>query len=198
VFDRDVMGCAGQAARVRARARAGISLVETAALISLVGILLATFTPTFVRNLRMSKIAEAVGELDGLYRGAAAYYAAEHNVSGQLLRRCLPDSAGPLPEQPTPEAQSVDFDDPKLPAGATFRALGQTGVRELRYSYSVQIAQPGCGARADLATPAVVFQAKGDLDGDGVQSSLKREAVISQDQSTLDAKSPLHIQQRVE
>ena len=38
----------------------------------------------------------------------------------------------------------------------------------------------------------------GDLDDDGVQSSIERSAVLSNDQSRLEATGPLHIRQRVE
>jgi hypothetical protein len=184
-------------ARAR-RARAGISLVESAALISLTGVVLATFTPTFVRHLRSSKIAEAVEELDALHRGVAAYYAAEHLVDGRVERRCLPESAGPVPEHPSPAPQPVDFDDPKLAGADTFRALGQHGIRELRYSYEVRVAAPGCGTRAEAGAPAVVFRATGDLDGDGLHSELEREAAFSSDQSALEPRGPLHVRQRIE
>ena len=73
-----------------------------------------------------------------------------------------------------------------------------TGQQPLRYSYRVVVAQPGCSSRTEPVAPAVLFQASGDLDGDGVQSSIERSAAISSDQSRLEATGPLHIRQRVE
>jgi type II secretory pathway pseudopilin PulG len=181
----------------KTRSQQGLSLVETAALISLTGILLAAFAPTFFRQLRMSKIAEAVEALDSLYRGTAAYYAQERVLSdGKRARRCLPPSAGPTPEKPGPDPQIVDFEAPQT--DPTWRALGMSGQQPLRYSYRLLVAQPGCEPRGEPVVPAVTFQASGDLDGDGVLSNLERAAVLSQDQATLESTGPLHIRQRVE
>ncbi|MFT3922500.1 MAG: hypothetical protein QM778_08200 [Myxococcales bacterium] len=108
----------------------------------------------------------------------------------------MPSSIGPLPASPTPEPQAVDFDAAEV--DPTWRALGMHGVQSLRYSYRVSVAQPGCGPRSEPSSPAVLFQADGDLDGDGVPSHIERAAAISSDQRALEALSPLHIQQRVE
>ncbi len=170
--------------------------METAALISLTGVLLAAFAPTFFRHLRMSKLSEAAQTLDALHRGAAAYYARERMVDGKRVRGCLPPSVGPFPEKPEAEPQVVDFDAPQT--DPVWRALGMGGQVPLRFSYRVIVAQPGCGPREEPSSPAVVFQANGDLDGDGVQSHIERAAAISQDQGALESLGPLHMQQRVE
>ena len=97
-----------------ARRKQGLSLIESAALISLTGILVAAFAPTFLRHLRMSKIAEAVDTLDSLYRGTAAYYSREHTLAeGKLARGCLPPSAGPFPGKPQRRSRSSSIT--KLP-----------------------------------------------------------------------------------
>jgi hypothetical protein len=165
-------------------------------LISLAGILLAAFAPTFFRHLRMSKMTEAVETLDSLYRGTAAYYAEERTLDGKRVRACLPQSVGPFPEKPSADPQLVNFDAPET--DPVWRALGMTGEQPLRFSYRVTVAQPGCGPRSDPATPAAIFQANGDLDGDGVLSTVERAAALSQDQTELESIGPLHIQQRVE
>jgi hypothetical protein len=172
-------------------------LLETAALISLVGILLAAFAPTFLRHLRMSKMTEAVETLDALHRGMAAYYADERVLGdGKRARGCLPPSVGPFPDKPSADPQLVNFDAPET--DPVWRALGMTGEQPLRFSYRVTVAQPGCGPRSDPSAPAVVLQAHGDLDGDGVFSNLERAANFSQDQAKLESVGPLHMQQRVE
>ncbi len=189
----------GRLSRAARRPQAGISLVETAALISLTGVLAAAFIPTFTRNLRLSKLSEAVDRLEHLYQGTAAYYAQERTVDGKLVRSCLPESVGPLPAQPSPEPQLVDFDDPELEQADVWRALGDSEPLQLRYSYRVEVAQPGCGPRPEGALPAVVFRATGDLDGDGIFSELERAAQISTEPPyALEAVPPLHIRQRVE
>lgn len=53
-------------------------MVEAAAVICVVGIVLAVFIPTFVRELRTSKTSEAAQHLELLYQRSAAYFAATH------------------------------------------------------------------------------------------------------------------------
>jgi type II secretory pathway pseudopilin PulG len=179
------------------RAQAGLSLVETAALISLSGVLLAVFVPNFVRHLHFSKVAEASQRLDDLYRASAAYYATERLLAGQPTRGCLPESAGPTPEAPSRDPTHVDFLAPEIAGRETWRALGLSEA-SLRYSYQVVVAQPGCAPRSAPAYPAVRLRALGDLDGDGVQSVLERTASISSDQRALMPNIPLRITQRTE
>lgn len=182
----------------RALRRVGLSLVETAALVSLTGVLAAAFVPTFLKQLRFSKIAEASQELDALYRSTAAYYATDQRVAGHLLHGCLPDSAGPTPAEPHAEPTSVDFGAADTAGHATWLALGESSPRMLRYSYQVLVAEPGCAPRTLPAYPAVTFRAWGDLDGDGTRSRLERTASISSDQRTLQPNIPLRIIDRVE
>ena len=172
-------------------------MVETAALISLCGVLVAVFVPNFVRHLRFCKLVEASQLLDDLYRGTAAYYAVERTVAGKPARGCLPESAGPTPTKPSPQPVHVDFAALDTVGRETWRELGQT-EGQLRYSYEIDVAQPGCAPRGVPADPAVVFRASGDLDGDGVHSLLERSASLSHDQRALLPDIPLRITQRTE
>lgn len=176
----------------------GVSLVETAAAVSLIGVIAAAFVPTFARQLRFSKLNEATERLDSIYRGAAAYYATERGKAAHPFRGCLPSSAGPTPEEPSATPVSVDLslDDPR--GAATWAAFGQTGPAMLRYAYQVEVAQPGCAPREGLLRPAVTLRAIGDLDGDGEHSVLEREAVISHNQRSLLPVAPLRIERRIE
>lgn len=183
--------------RPRDRAQAGLSLVETAALISLSGVLLAVFVPNFVRHLHFSKVAEASQRLDDMYRATAAYYATERLLAGRPTRGCLPESAGPTPSEPSRDPQPVDFLAPDVAGRETWRALGFS-EGSLRYSYQVLVEQPGCAPRSAPAYPAVRLRALGDLDGDGVQSVLERNASISPDQRALLPNVPLRIKRRTE
>lgn len=184
-------------ARSLAGRQAGLSLVETAALVSLSGVLLAVFVPNFVRHLHFSKVAEASQRLDDLYRGTAAYYATERLLAGVSARGCLPESAGPTPSEPSETPVDVDFLAPEVAGRDTWRELG-FGEGSLRYSYQVLVEQPGCAPRTAPVYPAVIFRASGDLDGDGVRSTLERTGSISQDQRALLPNIPLRITQRTE
>jgi len=161
-------------------------------------VLAAAFVPTFLKQLRFSKIAEASQQLDAMYRSTAAYYAADQRVAGHMLHGCLPESAGPTPSEPSEVPTSVDFGAPDAVGRETWKALGETTPRMLRYSYQLVVAEPGCGPRTLPAYPAVTFRAAGDLDGDGNRSRLERTASISNDQRTLQPNIPLRISDRVE
>jgi hypothetical protein len=178
-------------------ARAGLSLLESAIALSAAGIVLAGFVPTFVEHVRLSKIAEAAEQLDELHRGAASYYATDHRVEGHLLRSCLPAGAGPYPEQPSVDPIPVDFATDEA-GKASWAALGaQPG--NLRYRYTVVVGKPGCGPHEPTGGASVIlFRAEGDLDGDGVFSTVERGATLSKDRRELVPVPPLRIDKRVE
>src|SRR5690242_6416922 len=141
----------GRSVRFRARARgrsAGLTLVETCAVLSLCGVLLAAFLPSFVRHLRFSKIAEASEQLDSLYRSSAAYYATDRQDERGLLQRgCLPAGAGPTPITPTTDPQYVDFASIDVTGRETWSTLG-VASGHFRYSYEMVVAEPGCAPRS--------------------------------------------------
>jgi hypothetical protein len=177
--------------------RAGLSLVESAALFGLTGVVLAVFVPTFVDQLRLSKVSEATEQLAALHAAAAAYYGTEHRVDGKLRRMCLPDSAGPTPAAPAVYPMETAFADKDTPGNATWRALNLTSA-QVRFSYSVIVASPGCGPRENPARPLITFRAEGDLDGDGVRSALERTATATSSQDALTPGPILRVTQRVE
>jgi hypothetical protein len=177
--------------------RAGLSLLESAIGLSAAGIVLAGFVPTFLEHVRLSKIAEAAEQLEELHRGAASYYATDHRVDGKLMRSCLPTGVGPYPEQPSVDPISVDFATDEA-GKSTWAALGAT-AGDLRYRYTVVVSKPGCGPHeAARGASVVLFRAEGDLDGDGVLSTVERGATLSKDLRELVPVPPLRIDKRVE
>jgi type II secretory pathway pseudopilin PulG len=183
--------------RAHKRTRAGLTLVEACAVLSISGVLVAAFVPSFARHLRFSKIAEATEQLDNLYRSSAAYYATDRDGVSGLLRGCLPESAGPSPLTPSIDPQYVDFTSIDVTGRETWSALGLSNGHH-RYSYEIVVAEPGCAPRTSPRYPAVVLRAQGDLDGDGQRSLLERSAAISPDQRSLLPIIPLRIVDRVE
>jgi len=166
--------------------------------ISLCGVLLAAFLPSFARQLRFSKITEASQQLDDLYRSIAAYYATDRDdLQGARVRGCLPASAGPTPLTPTTDPQYVDFASIDVTGRESWTALG-LAAGHFRYSYELSVAEPGCAPRSAPQYPAVVLRAHGDLDGDGQRSLLERGAAISHDQRSLLPIVPLRIVDRIE
>ena len=142
---RKALRVASSLARPRARfdRRRGITLIEAALVLSLTGVLLAAFVPTFLRQVHTSKLAEATELLASLHRHAALYYEHEQAASAGLRRGCLPVSAGPYPPEPSVDPVQVDFQADPL-GKQTWSALGQNRTSWLRYSYEVSTPEPGC------------------------------------------------------
>lgn len=152
----------------RAGRPAGLTLVETALLISLLGAFLAAFLPTFVRELRTSKIAEASEQLQRLHLATAAYWSSAQKLpDGRTARHCLPPAAGPTPSELSPYAYVEDFTDPEVSGHETWKALGFAPSRPLRFRYTFLPSATGCGVRPVGDGPLVVYRAEADLDGDG-------------------------------
>ncbi len=180
--------------RSKRRARAGLTLVEVAVALSVIGVLLALFVPTFVREVRTSKRAEATEQLAHLERLVAAYYATGHEVGERTLRHCVPDAAGPAPAEATEDPIDFDFSAEDAPGSATWRALGfDPGPTRYRYSFIPE--RTGCGLREE--GPLVLLRAEGDLDGDGDLSLYERRLAVRRDH-TLGPSGILVVEDRTE
>lgn len=181
----------------RAAKTRGFTLIESALVLSLTGIMLAAFLPTFLRHVRTSKLTEATAQLASLHAHASAYYGrAQGSVGSSVPPPCLPASAGPYPPAPSPSPVMIDFAADATGA-PTWSALGQITPAPLRYAYEVEVLEPGCRARTPGAV-AVWFRAHGDLDGDGEPSLLERAAAPSRDGAALVPVGPLRILARTE
>jgi len=163
------------------RARSGVTLVEAALVVCIVGVLLAVFVPTFIRELRTSKISEASTQLASLHRASAAYYATRHrDGDGPRRVRCLPVEAGPVPADTSTAPVEVDFEDEGLAGFETFSALGFAPDRPLRYRYSFLPIKDGCDLLPQDGRPLLTLRAEGDLDGDGKLSLFERQATANE------------------
>lgn len=173
-------------------------MVEVAAIVCLVGVLLAVFIPAFLRELRTSKTSEATEHLGLLYQRSAAYFAARRaQEDGPALTRCLPRAAGPTPRAPSEEPREVDFADEELPGSATWRALEFAPRIPLRYSYTFEPTASGCGLRSPDGTYLLTLRAEGDLDGDGERPIFERRARANED-GDLEPSDILYVHDRVE
>lgn len=157
-------------------------MVEAAAIICVVGIVLAVFIPTFVRELRTSKTSEAAEHLELLYQRSSAYFATSWpSEEGPPQVSCLPPTAGPTPRMPTQEPATVDFDSEETPGYETWRALEFQPEIPVRYSYSFEPTAAGCGLRSPEGTYLLTLRAEGDLDGDGERSVFERRVAATED-----------------
>ncbi len=132
--------------------------VEAAAAVAIVGSLLASALPAFVKNLHASRLVEPI---DGLGRIATRATAL---AAGRAAELAYPASIGLTPAQ-VPRGQRVSD-----PAGTWDKATW----RELDFSFSVPHSYSfafDSHDAAGLATFTAV--AHGDLDGDGVLSTFE-------------------------
>ena len=164
------------------RRRRGLSLVEAALIVCLVGIVLAVFIPTFVRELRTSKTSEAIENLQILSQRASAYFQTPWpQAEGPAAIRCLPGTVGPTPRSPTSEPVRVDFQSVETPGHETWRALSFQPEVEVRYAYTFEPAASGCGLRSPEGTYLMTLRAEGDLDDDGERSVFERRLAADED-----------------
>ncbi len=171
--------------------------MESATVVSVFGVLLAAFTPTFFKQVRLSKVSEATEQLARMHQAAATYYEQTRLVDNHLRSGCLPGSAGPTPVVPSAVPVVVDFANGNQPGHETWSALGLEPI-EARFSYAIIVKQPGCAPRKDAPSPLVLFRAEGDLDGDGERSLVERAAVASPDERSLTPYGTLKVERRVE
>ncbi|UJR80537.1 Hypothetical protein I5071_25840 [Sandaracinus amylolyticus] len=172
--------------------------MQVAAVVFVVGSLLAAFVPTYIRQLRLSKISEASEHLALMHMRAAAYFAADHETERGTARHCLPGAAGPTPATPSVEPVEVAWNDASTIDGATWSALGFAPDRPVRFSYAFEPATHGCGLRSAEGTYLVTFRANGDLDGDGVRSVFERRAAADPRTGELVPIGILYTRDRVE
>jgi hypothetical protein len=159
----------------------GMTLVEACAVVCVVGVLLAVFVPTFVRQVRTSKTSEAPELLRELHVRAASYFTTPRLVGERRRRRCLPEPAGPAPEVPRVDALPHAFTVQGAPGAATWAALAFEPERPIRYAYTFAPTTAGCDLASDGRTPVLSLRAEGDLDGDGRRGRYERRAVIRGD-----------------
>lgn len=163
-----------QAATPRERT-SGVTMVQTAALVALIGSLVAVGVPTFMRTVRRSKVAEASTELERLYQATATYYVARHG-SDRSRTHCVPDAAGPTPASPSADPVEIAFAAEGEAGAATWKALGFQPQGAIRYSYAFVPESIGCESRSHGAI--AVLRAHGDLDGDGERSLFERRVSV--------------------
>ncbi|MFO0693415.1 MAG: hypothetical protein U0230_07660 [Polyangiales bacterium] len=178
------------------RKNEGLTLIEAAIAASVLGVFLAVFVPTFIREIRTSKISEATDQLSVMHRNTAAYFDRPHVIDGLGRRWCLPDAAGPTPAQPWYDPVETDFGATDVAGHLTWTALGfQPGP--IRYRYTFLPETTGCGIRRPPHTPVVTYRAEGDLDEDGVLSTFERTDAVT-DEGALVPEGALHIRNRVD
>lgn len=147
--------------KVARGAQRGITLLEAAIGISLVGSLLATFVPTYVHGLHGSRMVEATDGLDAIGSHAIA------SAHGKASHDAFPPTVGLTPAS-VPRGKPA-ADEAGTWEQPTWIALGfQPVPYGIAHSFSFSFtSKPG----DDVAS--FVAEAHGDLDGDGVTSTFE-------------------------
>ena len=130
------------------RAHRAFTLLELVGVLAIIGVLSALAVPAFQRLVSRARATEARAMLEAIAH-AERVFARDHG--GYV-------ACAPSPSE-VPSGVAATFND----AAAGWRALGFQALGPVRYQYSVELAGP----------TGFVVVARGDLDGDGVQSELR-------------------------
>jgi hypothetical protein len=133
-----------------------LSPIEAAVAVAIAGSVLAASVPTFVKNLRASRMSEPLEGLRHIAARAAAL-AATRPASA-----AYPESVGLTPAE-VPRGEQV-VDPPGTWSHPTWRALQMEPTSAHAFSFAFE-SKSGEGHSAYRAT------AHGDLDGDGIRST---------------------------
>jgi type IV pilus assembly protein PilA len=155
----------------------GFTLIELMIVVAIIGILAAIAIPAFINYVKRSKTSEAGSNLKALFQGAAAYYEAENWGQGMVTAggavaaatHCTVDSAA-QDGNPSDAKRVVDWSAET--DAASFSAVNFAPADPIYFDYNI-VASPATSTCGNGASDTTVysFQALGDLDGDGTQST---------------------------
>ncbi len=158
--------------RRRVGSMRGITALEAAAGIALVGSLLAVAVPAFVRNLSSSRLVEATSGLEKIGAHAIA------NASGKTCADAFPASA-PLTPESVPRGRPAVDPEPDPWQHPTWKALDfRASPPGVSHAFSFAFDHKDKDA-------SFVAHAHGDLDGDGSTSTFEIRGKCERDTATL-------------
>jgi prepilin-type N-terminal cleavage/methylation domain-containing protein len=160
--------------------RFGFTLVELMIVVVILGILAAVAIPAFTRYVKRSKTAEAVGNVQAIYRGEVVYY----NNSGERFGAAsFVDCPTTPSDAPTPakypanvilwdsidEWKAITF---SIPTGHYYQyGVSAVGGAPAVFFDTALVSIPG--GDGEGSGTGFIARATGDLDGDTTQSTFE-------------------------
>ncbi len=145
-------------------------MMELMVVVAIVGVLAALGLPAFTGYLRQSKTAEAVANIQNIFKSASSFYVQEHalqGLTGDVSTHCIVQSSTQSPLNPINKKQ-------KFSAAEGFQTLGFSIGDYVYYGYGITSIAPAnttlCAVSNNTAT-LYTFYAHGDIDGDSLQST---------------------------
>jgi type II secretory pathway pseudopilin PulG len=134
--------------------------------VAILSIIATLAIAAFNGYVRRSKIAEATGNLNQMFKSAASYYNTERTGQGltsSTMGSCTVDSETRNPTDPGLNKQ-------RYTPGTNMRAVGFSIADYVYFGYGLTSAGGQCGWAASTDTIYTMF-ANGDVDGDDVEST---------------------------
>jgi type II secretory pathway pseudopilin PulG len=147
--------------------------------VAILGILAALAIPAFVGYVRRSKTSEAGQNLGNLFKYASSFYLQEEGAQGgqqginmELITNCIVEPTDLTPATPGPSKQKF------IPAQG-FIPLKFSIADYVYFGYGIQSVGSAGALTCDFGSNTnnlYTFYARGDLDGDGTQSTFELAA----------------------
>ena len=169
----------------------GFTLIELMIVVAIIGILAAVAIPAFLRYIKRSKTAEATQNVGSIYRGAVAYFEAEHTTrTGGIIPKQFPATVGPSPAIASLANGQKIAASPASWNAASWQALSFAIGDPHYYVYTFE-------SSGTSNASAFTARANGDLDADSILSTFERAASVDSS-SSVKGSSGIYIDNELE